>query len=271
MTEQWKGKVAIVTGGGRGIGRALSRQLAGHGASVVVADIDRAHADSVAEEFGGVAVGCDVRRESDIQAAVALARKHFGKVDLFCSNAGIGRGQPDHAASAPNQTWQDCWEVHVMAHVYAARAVLPEMLDRGSGWLLQTCSAAGLLSQIGDAAYSATKHAAVGFAESLAIAHGDQGITVSALCPQYVATSLIGMPDNRLPADDPEVLAPDTVASLALEGLAAGRFLILPHPQVERYLANKTADYDGWLAGMRRLRDHLADDTGYRSATPPAG
>ena len=177
-------KVVIVTGAARGIGYALAERFAGAGARVVVADLSAEAARAAAEAIGGLGVACDVTREADIQALVAETKARYGPVDLFCSNAGICLGEGDHAASASNDDWQRCWDVHVMAHVYAARAVLPDMIARGDGYLLQMASAAGLLSHIGDAAYSTTKHAAVGFAESLAISHADQGICVSVICPQ---------------------------------------------------------------------------------------
>ena len=185
-------KTVIVTGGARGIGRALCRAFAANGARVVVADLLEEHAKIVAAEIEGLGVGCDVTNESEIQTLVRDAEKQYGPIDLFCSNAGICVGEPDHSASASNEAWQTCWDIHVMAHVYAARAVLPSMIARGEGYFVQMASAAGLLSQIGDAAYSASKHAAVGFAESLSITHGDDGIKVSVICPQYVATPMLG-------------------------------------------------------------------------------
>jgi NAD(P)-dependent dehydrogenase (short-subunit alcohol dehydrogenase family) len=173
----------------------------------------------------------------------------------LCSNAGIGfgDGKEGMATSLPNDRWQRMWEVNLMAHVYGARAVLPSMIERGQGYLLHTASAAGLLSQIGDAAYSTTKHAAIGFAESLAITHGEQGIKVSVLCPQGVRTPMLdGLADSPQAGDG--ILEPEAVADSVIEGLAAERFLILPHAQVLTYMQRKTSDYDRWLAGMRRFR-----------------
>ncbi len=188
-------KVVVVTGGGNGIGKALCERFHAAGArKVVVVDLEEDSARLVADAINGDAYGVDVRDESQIQAMVAKVEADHGCIDLFCSNAGIIAldGEPWWATSAPNETWQAMWDIHVMSHVWAARACLPAMLKRGSGYFLNTASAAGLLNQIGDAAYSTTKHAAVGFAESLAITHGDDGIGVSVLCPQAVATRMIG-------------------------------------------------------------------------------
>lgn len=258
-----KDKVVVITGGGRGIGRALALRFHREGAAgIVVADLDDEAARAVADEVEGVGLRCDATREADIQALVKSAERHFGPVDLFCSNAGLGSGDGGpYATSASNETWELLWQLHVMSHVYAARAVLPSMVERGSGYLLNTASAAGLLSQVGDAAYSATKHAAVGFAESLAIRHGDQGIGVSVLCPQYVATRIIGVEDDagELP---PGVLTAADVAQAAVEGIRGERFLILPHPQVGDFLKGKVADYDRWLKGMQRLKNAVVSEDG---------
>jgi NAD(P)-dependent dehydrogenase (short-subunit alcohol dehydrogenase family) len=255
-----KDKVVLVTGGASGIGAALCRRFARERArAVVVADLDDAGARSVAEAISGVAMACDVAVEADVQRIVAATEQRFGQIDLLCSNAGIffGDGPDGLATSLANERWQRIWEVNVMAHIYAARAALPAMLERGEGYFLHTVSAAGLLSQIGDAAYSTTKHAALGFAESLAITHGDQGIGVSILCPQGVDTPMVaGIGKSPLAADG--LLSPDTVADTVIEGLADQRFLILPHPQVRDYVQRKAADHDRWLAGMRKLRRKFA-------------
>jgi NAD(P)-dependent dehydrogenase (short-subunit alcohol dehydrogenase family) len=256
-------KIVAVTGGANGIGKALCKRFIAEGAkAVAVVDLEAGPAEKLADEIGGIAYAADVSKEADLQALVADLEQRFGQIDLFCSNAGIGFGNPPggHAASQDNQQWQSIWEVNVMAHVYAARAALPGMLKRGSGYFLNTASAAGLLSQIDDASYSTTKHAAIGFAESLAISHGDQGISVSVLCPQAVATRMIGMedPDDEAAGfggnDVDGVLKPDAVAESVIRGLAAESFLILPHQQVETYMQRKVSDYDRWLGGMRRLR-----------------
>jgi NAD(P)-dependent dehydrogenase (short-subunit alcohol dehydrogenase family) len=250
-------KVAVVTGGGSGIGRALCEAFAREGArAVAVADRDAAAAAAVAEGVGGVAYTVDVRDETQLRDMVADVEARFGRIDLFCSNAGIiaGDGEPWYATSAPNETWQAMWEVHVMAHVYAARACLPAMLARGEGYFLNTASAAGLLNQIGDAAYSTTKHAAVGFAEALAITHGDDGIRVSCLCPQAVATPMIGAMEDGGTAGVDGVLSARQVAEEVIEGLRLELFLILPHKAVADYRRRKAEDYDRWLGGMRKLR-----------------
>jgi len=255
-------KVVIVTGGANGIGKALCERFHQEGArKVVVADLELDNARKVAGTIDGDAYGVDVRDEEQIKAMVAEVESRYGVIDLFCSNAGIIAldGEPWWATSAPNATWDAMWDIHVMSHVYAARACLPGMLQRGSGYFLNTASAAGLLNQIGDAAYSTTKHAAIGFAESLAITHGDDGIVVSILCPQAVATRMIG---NAGDADGGTagvdgVLTPAQVADEVVAGMAAERFLILPHKEVEEYRARKTADYDRWLGGMRKLRSRF--------------
>ena len=255
-------KTVIVTGGGRGIGAALCRRFAQEGARVTVADLSEENAQGIAKEIGGLAVTCDVTKERDTQNLVAQTEARFGPIDLFCSNAGVCFGEPDHAASAGNDVWQACWDIHVMAHVYAARAVLPGMIERGSGYFLQMASAAGLLSQIGDSAYSTTKHAALGFAESLAITHGDQGIKVSAICPQYVATPMLGYDEGAKTGDLPGLLTPDDVAAAVVQGLVAETFLILPHPEVAKFHQFKGSDYDRWLGGMRKLRRKILNEIG---------
>jgi NAD(P)-dependent dehydrogenase (short-subunit alcohol dehydrogenase family) len=229
---------------------------------VIVADLEEAAAARVAAPLGGLGVGCDVTKEADVQALVQRAEVQFGKVDLFCSNAGICPDEPGHAASASNETWQLCWDIHVMAHVYAARAVLPGMVERGSGYLLQMASAAGLLSQIGNAAYSATKHAAVGFAESITITHGGDSIRVSVICPQYVATPMLGYGDNVTSAEQLGVLTPGQVADAVAEGVARETFLILPHADVAKSIQLKSSDYDRWLGSMRKLRGRIVEEIG---------
>ncbi len=254
-------KVAVVTGGAHGIGRALARRFKAEGARmVVVVDQDLEGANVVAKEIGGVAMGADVAVEEDIARVTDETEREFGQIDLFCSNAGIFCEDPTTAASTSSDLWQRMWNVNVMAHVYAARAALPAMLERGEGYFLNTASAAGVLSHPNSAPYATTKHAAIGFAESLAIAHGDEGIKVSVICPQAVRTAMLGDLDEDGAVLDggvqglDGVLEPEDVAQSAIEALKKERFLVLPHPEVLDYMRRKTSDYDRWLKGMRRLR-----------------
>jgi NAD(P)-dependent dehydrogenase (short-subunit alcohol dehydrogenase family) len=252
-----QGKVVVVTGGGNGIGRALCRRFAAEGArGIVVADLEAGAAEAVAAETGGIAVQTDVRREEDIVRAAARATEAYGPIDLFCSNAGIGI---PGGVEALDDDWQRIWEINVRAHVYAARAVLPAMLARGRGYLLQTASAAGLLTQIGSAPYAVTKHAAVALAEWLAMTHGDAGIKVSCLCPQGVRTRMLMGDDMSSTANFlvEGSVSPEEVAEAVVKGLEEERFLILPHPEVAEYFRRKADDYDRWLRGMRRLRDKV--------------
>ena len=246
-------KIVVVTGGGNGIGRALCRRFAAEGAkTVVVADLDAEAAGRVADDAGLVAIAVDVSRETDVVRLVGQVIARYGPIDLFCSNAGIAI---DGDENTPAADWQRCWDVNLMAHVYAARAVLPGMLARGEGYLLQTVSAAGLLSHPHSATYAVTKHASLAFAEWLAIAYGDRGIKVSALCPQGVRTGMLerASANGRAFLMDSAV-EPEQVADDVVKGLAEERFLILPHPQVGEYVRRKATDHERWLRGMRRLR-----------------
>lgn len=250
-----QGKVVVVTGGGHGIGRALCGRFATDGAeTVVVADVDRNAAQQVAVEIGGHAVGCDVSVESDVRNLVEQAVQLGGRIDLFCSNAGIAAPGGFDAA---DEEWMRQWNIHVMAHVYAARAVLPMMVERGSGYLLQTASAAGLLSEMGSAPYSVTKHAAVAFAEWLSIRYRDAGIGVSCLCPMGVSTKMLEIDDPHVAYLRLTAIEPSDVADAVVAGLRDERFLILPHPEVADFFKFKAADYDRWLKGMRRLHNKL--------------
>jgi len=246
-------KVVVVTGGGNGIGRALCRRFAAEGAkAVVVADIDMDAARKVADEIGGHEYSVNVASESDIQLLVDDVLKKHGQIDLFCSNAGIGvEGDCD----VKDRDWQRIWDVNVMAHVYASRCVLPGMLARKEGYLLQTVSAAGLLTQIGSAPYAVTKHGALALAEWLSITYGDRGIKVSALCPQGVKTRMLERAEFGGGTFLLEgALEPEQVAEAVVKGLDEEHFLILPHPEVLEYMRRKTGDYDRWLRGMRRLQ-----------------
>lgn len=265
-------RVAVVTGGGHGIGRALCRRLKDEAGTVVVADIDGVAAGNVANEIGGVGRALDVSDEKAMATLVEEIENTHGPIDLFVSNAGVGYGDGESGAisaeggiNAIDDRWDACWNINVMAHVYAARALVPRMLERGGGHLVNVASAAGLLSQIGDSAYSATKHAAVGFAESLAINYGDDGIQVSVVCPQAVATRMIGIEDD---SDSMEggfrgndidgIMKPEAVADIIVSEALAGRFLILTHPEVTTYAQRKASDHDRWISGMQRFRKKLS-------------
>jgi NAD(P)-dependent dehydrogenase (short-subunit alcohol dehydrogenase family) len=262
-----QGGVVVVTGGANGIGAAMARRFATDGAlGVVVADLDDAQAGEVAAEAGragaqGVAVRCDVGDEEQVRALTVEVLERFGRIDLFCSNAGLAFGRGLEAAA---EDWEAAWRVNVMAHVHAARAVLPSMLERGQGYLLHTCSAAGLLTNPGDAPYTVSKHAAVAFAEWLAVTYGDRGVRISIVCPQGVKTNMLlrGLEERnaaaRAVAAAGELLEPEQVADAVVEGLASERFLILPHPEVATYLRRKAEDPDRWLAGVRRLTARAA-------------
>ncbi len=250
-----KGGVAVVTGGGSGIGRALCRRFAAEGArGVVVADIDHERARAVAEEIHGLAVGCDVGNEREIIDLVRQAKERFGEIDLFCSNAGLAT---KGGVEAPDSDWQFNWQVHLMAHVYAARAVLPGMLARGRGYLLHTASAAGLLTEMGSAPYSVTKHAAVALAEWLSIQHKEAGIGVSCLCPMGVSTDMLAVADPHVNYLRMTAVTPEHVADEVMKGLREERFLILPHAEVKDYYGYRANDTDRWLNGMRRLNKKI--------------
>jgi NAD(P)-dependent dehydrogenase (short-subunit alcohol dehydrogenase family) len=266
-------RTAVVTGGGHGIGRAICRRLSGEGINIAVADLEEAAASSVAQEIGGRAFSVDVGDERALSELIRTVEKEIGPIDLFVSNAGVGYGDgtggaasKDGGLNPSDDRWDACWRVNVMAHVYAARELVPRMIGRGGGYLVNIASAAGLLCQIGDAAYSATKHAAVAFAESLAITHGEEGIHVSVVCPQAVATRMIGIEDDSDSLDGgfggndvDGILAPEDVADCIVEGIKGGRFLILPHPEVANYFQRKASDHDRWISGMQRFRKKLAD------------
>jgi NAD(P)-dependent dehydrogenase (short-subunit alcohol dehydrogenase family) len=245
------GKHVVVTGGANGIGAAMARRFANEGARVVVADLDEAQLMAVAAETGGLGVPTDVRHEHQVAALVAAAEDHYGPIDLFCSNAGIVVPGGEDVLDAG---WERSIAVNLLSHVYAARLLVPRMTARGEGYLLNTASATGLLTQIGSAPYAVTKHGAVALAEWLSITYGDQGLKVSVLCPQAVRTNMTAGTVEGGVAGVDGMLEPDDVASAVIEGLDAEHFLILPHPVVADYFRRKADDYDRWLRGMRRLQ-----------------
>jgi NAD(P)-dependent dehydrogenase (short-subunit alcohol dehydrogenase family) len=251
-----RGRHVVVTGAAGGIGRALARRMAAEGArAVVVADLDATGAATVAAEIGGFAAGVDVGREDDIQRLIAGATERSGPIDVFFSNAGLaGPGEGPEAADA---AWDLLWRVHVMAHIWAARALVPQMVARGEGYLVNTASAAGLLTSVSAMPYTVTKHAAVAVAEWLAITYRDAGVRVSCLCPQAVQTEML-----EAAKADPVggaillaggILTPDEVAAAVVEGIRQEAFFILPHREVATYAQRKAADPDRWLAKMREL------------------
>lgn len=252
-----KDKVVVVTGAARGIGRALARRFATDGAAAVIAaDLDGPGAEEVAAEIGATSIQCDVSREGDIARLVEHVEGAHGRIDIFCSNAGIAVGGGPEAS---NDDWQRIWDVNVMSHVYVARHVLPGMIRRHDGYIVGTVSAAGLLNHVFAAPYAATKAAALSLFEWLSIAHGDDGIRISCLCPQGVKTDMLEQERSRLGMDflTSGALEPQEVADAVVKGIADERFLILPHPEVDEFFRRKADDYDRWLRGMRRLRSRL--------------
>lgn len=248
------GKTVVVTGGAQGIGAALAKAFEEQGATVWILDIGDGPAS-------GNFLTCDVTDASALRAALDHVQTHAGFVDIFVSNAGVMSRNTGDLATLPVDDWERCWSVNVMAHVHAAHALLPDMIARRSGYFVIVASAAGLLNQIGDAAYSATKHAAVSFADSLAIDHGDDGIGVSIVCPQYVATPLIGL-EPRDADNAPVLLTADDVAACVLRSVAKEEFLVLPHPEVRGYTELRAHDHDKWIRGMRKLRRRAQDQFG---------
>lgn len=267
-------KVAAVTGGAHGIGEAICRRLADEGYKVAIADVDLEAAERVAREIDGVAYAVDVGDEHAMTNFIDSVEAAIGPIELFVSNAGILFGDDASGAASKgglrpvDDRWESSWRVNVMAHVYAARALVPRMTSRGGGHFVNIASAAGLLNQIGDAAYSTTKHAAVGFAEALAITHGDDGIRVSCVCPQAVATGLLELGEEAAAAgavvggaDVDGVLSPEDVAACIVDGIRESRFMITPHPSVRDYIARKASDYDRWIGGMRKFRRGIAEQS----------
>jgi NAD(P)-dependent dehydrogenase (short-subunit alcohol dehydrogenase family) len=262
---QVTGKVVVVTGGANGIGKALCQAFHGAGAArVIVTDVDGAGARAVAATVNGAAFQCDVAKEKHVLHVIDETERQFGPIALFCSNAGIGGGFDPlsvNAGGSSDEPFSRSWAIHVMAHVYAARHLIPRYKARGGGYFLNTISAAGLLSQVGSPAYSTTKHAAVGFAENLAISHRADGIKVSILCPQGVDTNMLRSIPKGPQSGDGD-LSPEQVAQDALKGIEQETFVILPHPQVLGYMRKKTENYDRWIAGMAKIQAKLRETYG---------
>ena len=245
-------KTIVVTGGASGIGRAMCERFAAEGARhIVVADLNGEGAEAVAEQIAdATARQVDVGVEADLIDLIDGTESRFGPIDLFCSNAGIGLG---NGLDEPDEVWDTIWRVNTQSHVWVARHLVPKMIARGGGYLLNTASAAGLLTQIGSVTYAVTKHAAVALAEWISITHGRDGIKVSVLCPQAVRTPMTAGGPGVAAVDG--MIEPEQVADAVIEALREERFLVLPHPEVAEYIRRKTTDYDRWLHGMRRLQE----------------
>jgi NAD(P)-dependent dehydrogenase (short-subunit alcohol dehydrogenase family) len=246
-------RVAIITGAASGIGAACARAFAARGARVVAVDIDASGAEQVAREIGGLAIACDIGQEAQVNALVARTQRELGPVDLFFSNAGVATG--GDPLTTPIEVWNEQWQINVMSHVYAVRAVLPGMLERGEGYLLHTASMAGILTSAGNLTYATTKHAVVGLAEWLSITYHDKGIRVSLLAPLGVRTPMLGPTDSAFARNFAgPIKEPEEVAQMVLEAIASERFLILTDPIAQKWMQHKTGDLERWLHGMRRLQ-----------------
>jgi NAD(P)-dependent dehydrogenase (short-subunit alcohol dehydrogenase family) len=257
-----QGAGVVVTGGGNGIGRVIAGRFAAEGARVVVNDIDVAAAEAVAEQIGGHAIGGDAASEVGVDKLIAAAKDHLGAIDVYCANAGVAVGQ---GLQAPEAEWQFAWDVNVMAHVRAARMLVPAWLTRGSGRFVVTASAAGLLTMLGSATYSVTKHAAVAHAEWLSATYRHRGIDVHCICPQGVRTAMLDKSGDAGSALLlPTAIEPEAVAEALFAGMAEGRFLILPHPEVHTYFQHRSGDTDRWLGGMNKLQRQLEQGTASR-------
>jgi len=249
-------RVAIITGAASGVGAACARAFAARGARVVAVDIDASGAEQVAREIGGLAIACDIGQEAQVNALVACTQRELGPVDLFFSNAGVATG--GDPLTTPIEVWNEQWQINVMSHVYAVRAVLPGMLERGEGYLLHTASMAGILTSAGNLTYATTKHAVVGLAEWLSITYHDKGIRVSLLAPLGVRTPMLGPTDSAFARNFAgPIKEPEEVAQMVLEAIAAERFLILTDPIAQKWMQHKTGDLERWLHGMRRLQQAM--------------
>ena len=251
-------RVAVITGAASGIGAACARAFAAKGARVVVVDVNASGARAVAKEVGGLAIACNIANEAEVNALVAQAQRELGPIDVFFNNAGVATGGPP--LTTPIDVWNDQWQINLMSHVYAIRAVLPGMLERGEGYLLHTASMAGILTTHGNLTYAVTKHAVVGLAEWLSITYHDKGIRVSLLAPLGVRTPMLGNPDPATPASSAlgPIKEPAEVADMVVDAIGAERFLILTDPIAQKWINNKTADLERWLNGMRRLQRMIA-------------
>lgn len=255
---QLEGKVVVVTGAGSGIGEAMARRFADEKpAGLILADLDLEAASSVADDVGGQPVEMDVADPEANRALVEETEDRFGPIDLFCANAGYGHTGDEQ--SDPTE-WDRMWQVNLMSHVHAAKHLIPGWIARGEGYFLSTASAAGLLTNLKAAQYAVTKHAAVAFAEWLAVTYGDAGVKVSCLCPMFVNTPFVQATKEFETMAAPVLIEPDVVGDVVVRGLADERFLILPHPEVERFFQNKAKDYDAWILGMRRLQSAVFPD-----------
>jgi NAD(P)-dependent dehydrogenase (short-subunit alcohol dehydrogenase family) len=257
VTVDIKGAGVVVTGAGAGIGRALARGLAAAGARVVVNDLDAEAATAVAADIGGYPAPGDASAEEGVRGLVSTARDYLGEIDIYCSNAGVAVGTGPYP---PDSAWQQSWEVNVLAHVRASRELLPAWLERGRGRFVVTASAAGLLTMLGTATYSVTKHAAESYAEWLAVTYGHRGLVVHCICPQGVRTNMLAQSGQagQVVLQD-AAIEPERVADALLEGMAAGRFLILPHPEVAGYYQMRATDPDRWLRGMNRMQQRIEE------------
>ncbi len=251
------GKTVVVTGAAQGIGKGLAERFARDGAKVACADIDADGVHCVAKDIGGHALVCDVSKEADTQTLIETVENTIGPIDLFCANAGIlTLGGPE----VPDEDWNRIWKINVMSHVWTARHLVPGMIKRGSGYIMITASAAGLLNQPGAAPYGVTKHAAVGFAEWLSLTYGHKGLRVSVLCPQAVRSEMTRGHEVSVASID-GMLEPEDVAQACVEAIRSEQFLVLPHPQVLDYIRHKAGDYDRWLGGMRKLNQQFIEDS----------